>query len=558
MNSGTRIGHLVSVLALAATVGIVAGCRTSAENIHRWGDTMQGPRKLVAVLVHEKYPLDLRVEAALTLVRMKPRGGKQIGLLGAEGDLDNKGLVRALAELSAAERGQVVGRMVPLLVAEMKKSPPRPQAGQLSAPDPSYPFKDAAFALLTLEQGSLIGEAAIRDQLETALADWSMVNFAQRVDESSQLYGVEQVLRHLKSKGVQRLPELIQPDTEKIDLMARLVAELGDEPTRLDASSRLVAIARETTSEKWKEGKAPGVQAANETSKLKPTKEQFEAQLEQYQQEELTRVFGSLKKVGGPPAIGFLLEYAQNGKNKAKLRAAALAALEGNLSKCAGADCDAGTLKNLETVIAIARSDGTPDDVRDQALRRVGEAPRKLVIGPLYDLFKNQNWKVRWMAAELILRMSETKDLDEFMDRLSKAYEGMALTEPLQYGSVLHEMKGSPKPEELVDKYLAKNWAVPVRLSALGYYYWYGTSQQLAKLAAYEGDTMRTPKCREGTPGCEWRCTIGEGKEAVDKEITNVGEFLRYCVKPAMEKRTKAPKAAATPDKGIAEGESKE
>jgi hypothetical protein len=558
MNSGTRIRYLVSVLALALTVGVMAGCRASADNIHRWGDTMQGPRKLVAVLVHDRYPLDLRVEAALTLVRMKPRGGKQVGLLGVEGDFENKGLIRALAELSAAERGQIIGRMVPLLVAEMRKAPPRPQTGQASASDPSYPFKDAAFGLLTLEQGSLVGDTTIRDQLETALADWSMVNFAQRVDESSQLYGVEQVLRHLKSKGVQRLPELIQPDTEKIDLIARLVAELGDERTRLDAGSRLVAIARETAGEKWKEKKAVGVQAANEASKLKPTKKQFEAQLDQYQQEELTRIFGSLKKVGGPPVIDFLLEYAQSGKNKAKLRAAALAALEGNLAKCAGSDCDAGTLKNLGAVIAIARSDDTPDEVRDQALRRVGEAPRKLVIGPLYDLFKNQNWKVRWMAAELILRMSETKDLDEFMDRLSKAYEGMALTEPLQYGSLMHEMKGTPKPEELVDKYLAKNWAVPVRLSALGYYYWYGTAQQLAKLAPYEGDTMKTPKCREGTPGCEWRCTVGEGKEAVDKEITNVGEFLRYCIKPAMEQRTKAPKAAATPDKGTQEGAKKE
>jgi hypothetical protein len=558
MNSGTRTGRALPTLVLAAALGAGSSCRTSTDDIHRWGDTMQGPRKLVAVLVHEKYPLDLRVAAALTMVRMKPRGGKQVGLLGVEGDEENQGLVRALTELPPAERGQIVGRLVPQLVAEMGKVPPRAQPGQPPVPDPSYPYKDAAFALLTQEQGSLVADPAAREKLETALADWTLVSFSPRVDESSQLYGVEQVLKHLKSKGVQRLPDLMQPEADKIDLMARLVAELGDSPTKVRASERLVAIARETAADKWKDRKAPAVKAANEASKLKPTKEQFQAQLEQFQQEELTRIFGSLKKVGGPPAVDFLLEYAQDAKNVAKLRAAALAALEGNLIKCQGIDCDPRTIKDVETVMAIAASDNAPDDVRDQALRRLGEAPRKLVVGKLYDLFKSENWKVRWMAAELILRMSETKDLDEFMDRLGKTRTGMAMTEFLQYGNLIHELKGTPKPEELVDRFAAPSHPAPVRLSAFGYYYWYGTQQQIGKLAAFEQDKMKAPKCKEGATGCEWRCTVGEGKQASDQEITTVGEFVKYCVEPAMAKRTKSDKPSNTPDKGSEEGEKKQ
>jgi HEAT repeat protein len=515
---------------------------------------MQGPRKLVAVLVHDKYPLDLRVAAALTMVSMKPRGGKQVGLLGVEGDQENQGLIRALGELPPAERGQIVGKLVPQLVTEMNKAPPHAQPGQPPVPDPSYPYKDAAFALLTLDQGSLVADAASREKLEAALADWSMVNFSQRVDESSQLYGVEQVLKHLKSRGVQRLPDLMQPDADKIDLMARLVAELGDGQTNLRASERLVAIARETAADKWKEKKAPTLQAANDASKLKPTKEQFQAQLDQYQQEELTRVFGSLKKVGGAPAVDFLLEYAQDANRSAKLRAAALAALEGNLIRCQGSECDTRTTNNVETVMAIAASDSTPDDVRDQALRRLGEAPRKLVVGKLYDLFKSENWKVRWMAADMILRMSETKDLDEFMDRLSKVREGMAMTEFLQYGNLIREMKGTPKPEDLIDRFTAPNRAAPVRLSAFGYYFWYGTPQQLGKLAPFEQDKMKTPKCKEGAAGCEWRCTVGEGKQASDQEITTIGEFVRYCVEPAMAKRTKPDKPGNTPDQSGKEG----
>jgi hypothetical protein len=103
-------------------------------------------------------------------------------------------------------------------------------------------------------------------------------------------------------------------------------------------------------------------------------------------------------------------------------------------------------------------------------------------------------------------------------------------------------MKGTPKPEELIDRLTAPHYAAPIRLSAFGYYYWYGTPQQLNKLVPFEQDKMKTPKCKEGATGCEWRCTVGEGKQASDQEITNVGEFVRYCVEPAMAKRTKPDK----------------
>ncbi len=64
----------------------------------------------------------------------------------------------------------------------------------------------------------------------------------------------------------------------------------------------------------------------------------------------------------------------------------------------------------------------------------------------LYGLFDNENWKVRWVAAELILRMSDTGQLPEFLDKIGKA-PGMAITEPLRYGALIADMKG-PKTSQ--------------------------------------------------------------------------------------------------------------
>ena len=55
-------------------------CRTTTKDVQRWANIAQGPRKLVAVLTHEKFPLDLRVEAGMTLVSMKPLAGRRIGI----------------------------------------------------------------------------------------------------------------------------------------------------------------------------------------------------------------------------------------------------------------------------------------------------------------------------------------------------------------------------------------------------------------------------------------------------------------------------------------------
>ena len=524
---GASWARTLQLVTLGAAIGIGAasqGCRTSNDDIDRWTTTAQGPRKLVAVLTHDKYPLEIRVEAAMGMVRMKARGGRRIGINGQD---DQPGLLSALESIPPAVREKIVSRMVPRLEAEMKKEPPKAQAGQAAPADPSFDHKDAAYALLTHNEGTLVQGEEIKQRLRVALIDWSMTNFADRLEESSQLYGVEQVLRFLGADGVARLPPQLVPGAKKLDRMADLIAELGDAKTKAAGSQQLVAIAKDISSDHWVQQKSPLVDAANKASKLNPNPEQFKAQLDQYQEEELLRVFASMKKVGQPPAVEYLLDFAKSDKNE-KRRAAALAALEGNLDK--------HDAKHVTSILDIASGADTPLTVRDIALRRVGELPRKQVVERLYGLFSNDNWKIRWVAAELVLKMSDTSQLDEFMGKLASVRH-MALTEPLRYGALIGEMKGKDKPESSVRRLLGRDQAVPVRLSALGFYYEWGGKPDLSKIEGLMSDRAKVPSCSEGAEDCEWQCGVGEGKSQELKEIKTVGDFAQYCVKPAMEKR---------------------
>src|SRR5262249_20455194 len=129
----TRAGIAAFAVALAFGAG---ACRTNADNIQHWATTVQGPKKLIAVLTHDKYPIELRVDAALALIRMKPRNGRRIGIDGSD---DQPGLIASLTQMQPATRQQIISHLVPALEAEIMKPPPVAQAGQAVPSDPSVP-----------------------------------------------------------------------------------------------------------------------------------------------------------------------------------------------------------------------------------------------------------------------------------------------------------------------------------------------------------------------------------------------------------------------------------
>lgn len=555
----------VVTLCVAAALGLGAGgCRVSEDDIHRWESTAHGPDKLRAVLQHDKYESPLRVEAALSLIRMKPRAGRRVGI-GI--------MVDTLAMIAPEARQVIVASLVPSIITELKKPPPVGQAGQPSPPDGSFPYKDAAFAMLTYDRTVIIADDGLKQSLKDALVEWAMADFEHRLENRTQSYGMEQLLRYIGPPAVAGLPKLMTRDVRRLDQMAGLVAELGEPKTKEAASNALVAIGKYVNSEEWLKLKKPELEAANAASRREPTPEQFEMQIISYQGEELMRVLGSMKKVGGRPAVDYCLALAaEKGpdlgarpplaaagadkptKDKAaglaqlwdtrkeqieRRRQAALAALEGRL--------DRNNPDDIKRIVQIASSDA-PDAVLDQAFSRIGEMPRELVIDKLYDLFKTDKWKVRRAAAATVLKMSTVKHVDEFMSKLpdsGSAFKSYAIGEPFTYGARLGELKEG-KPLDAITKYFTSGSAA-ARTAALAYWYTYGTKNDLATVQPFEGDTTKVPVC-EADPDCKWACeVVKEGatdpaKDRELKDVKTVGEFVRFCVEPAMKDRQPAEK----------------
>lgn len=630
---------------------LLSGCRVDQNDLHRWETTSQGPRKLCAVLVHDKYDMALRVESSLALIRMKPRSGRRpaFSQIDPDGDAEacKRTFVDALGSIASDTRQTIVASLVPQIIEELKKPPPVAQAGQPSPPDPSFPYKDAAYAMLTAERTVVLADESLKQNLKSALIEWAMADFEHRLDNRTQLFGMEQLLRHIGPTAVVSLPKLMTRDSRKLDQMAGLVAELGDPKTKDAASAALVAIAKYVASDEWMKVKKPDLEAANAASKLQPTPDQFQMQLLSYQGEELMRTFGSLKKVGGRPAVDFALDFASNkgpdigkrpepadpkivkeafdkafkgametaakdgpakeatdkaakeagekaakdgltkeaaekavkeatekaakeaGEKAAKeiadkpgkeagdkaakeitdkvavaqqlwdlrkeqiekRRQAALAALEGRL--------DRNNPDDIKRILEIAKSDA-PDSILDLAFRRAGEMPRELAVEKLYELFKGDKWKIRRVAAATVLKMSTVKHIDEFMSKLPADGKNFAMGEAITYGAIFGDLKEG-NVVEAIKKHLAAGPGV-VRTTALSYYLTLGNKTQLDDVKALESDSTAAPSC-DVDPDCKWVCEIAkEGakdpKEREQKDIKTVGDFVKFCVVPAMLERS--------------------
>jgi HEAT repeat protein len=523
MKCRSRVGRLVSMTTLVAAFALGAGatgCRTTEENVHHWANTAQGPTKLVAVLTHDKYPMDLRVETAMTLVTMKPRAGRRIGI---------SNLLDAMNDLAEGERSKIVAGMVPRLDAGIRKPAETSKDGRVDA---SIAYKDAAYAMLTNDAGPLVTDKAQVDTLKSALSQWAVSDFSARMDDSSQAYGMEQVLRLLGAPGVRGIPALMTIDASKLDRMGDLVSDLGDGATKIEASKRLVAVAQEISSDKWIKEQSPKLEAADNAQHFKVSKDSLAKQVEAFQEETLLRVFASMKKVGQTPVVEYLLNFALDKSQSEKRRSTALLALEGQVDK--------DNKSQVERVLTLAGADDTPDSVRDAALRIVGEMPRKLVVDRLYALFDSKEWKIRWVAAELVLKMSDSSQIDEFMNHLGRA-KGMSITEPLRYGSLIGDLKKvKVDPVDALDRYTDSKYPVEVRLSALGYYYEGGSKVDLPKIDRYASDTTKVPECIPNAKECEWKCTLDTGGKQEEKPVATVGDFVTLCLKPALEKRAPA------------------
>jgi hypothetical protein len=521
----------------AATIGAcalgagVTGCAVSESDAHRWETTENGPEKLYAVVTHDKYSWPLREEAALSLVRMKPRNGKRVGLeyLVAGYDTPLGRVQGALSAIGDDARRRIVDGMAPKLLEKIRQPPPpKPAEGQAIQPDESIPYKDAAFALISHEP-PLASNEATKSEFSAELAKWVQADFEMRIDNSSQQYGVEQIMRFLGPSSVKTLPSQINDNSTKVDAACRLIADLGDDETKKRGSDALVSLAKLYDSQSWLDKQRGLITQANQRANLKVSEAQVNGQLAQYQEQELEKVFVNMKRVGGRPVVDFLIGFASDGKKAEKSRMTALAALENRMDKNVPTD--------VTRVMDIVKDDASPDGVRALAMSRLGELPKEMIVPKLYTLF-DKKWQVRMEAGKMVLRTMSTKDLGEFFAHLppnDKAKPMMGLSEPITYGNVIMQMdeKSVPKPREALTPFL-QSPNLGAKLTAIGSYYG-GKKSDMTALKSLEEDKQPVPKCDE-KDGCGWSCDVPKAPGSQEKEpktVATVGEFIRYCVEPS-------------------------
>ncbi len=531
-----RLRGMAAAAALSTLSISAMGCRVAESDVKRWENTQRGPFKLIAVVTHDKYSWELRTEAALSLVRMPPRGGVRqgIGYL-VDKYKDEEGASRegALNQISEEARRQIVDRMAPELIKELQTPPPpRTPEGRLPA-DLTVPFKDATFAML-IHEPPLVSNEQTKKDLKAALVKWSQTGFEDRIENGSQQFGLEQMMKYLGVESVRALPGIINENAARLDRIASLINDVGDEATKLKASEALVVLAKQYNTQEWLDAQTKIVKEHNAKNSTKADDNQVKAQVDKIQERRLTEeVFPAMKRVGYRPSIDYLFSYAADNGKPAERRKLALAALEGRVDKNNPAD--------LDRLFSIAKNEENPDAVRDGAFRRMGELPKEQIVPKLFTMFEPKKWKTRWVAAETILKTMNTKQVPEFMAHLPKTpVLKMGMTEPLSYGENIrkmdeHQQPGEPKSRDVIVPYLNAKEFGP-KMTAFGYF-WEGKKTDIGLVQHFENDPTPLPKC-DAEDDCSWKCDVPKSpgsKDMEPKELKTVGEFVKFCLLQTME-----------------------
>ncbi len=527
--------------ALGLLVTTAIGCAVNEGDLERWERTLEGPKRLSAVVLYDRYPHQLRVDAAMSLIDMKPRKGQRVGIERlVKGTLvcDATWIERKKEEpclkthLSPETRAKILTDLVPRIVAELRKPPPQPAQGGAATADPSYKFKDAAYMMLTYEKTQIIADSALKQQLLDALKEWAMVDFARKLNDQTQMFGMEQLLRLIGPTSVEKLPSLMDKNALRdLSKMADLIAKLGEPKTKEEAGKKLVGILDFIGSDQWRKEKEPEVKAANEARQLTPTEKQFAQQVADYQEETMTKIFAAMQKVGGQSVVDYCLKVANDKKPSVKIRQSALTALEGNIDK--------KDTKNINLLVELAKNKDTPLAVTDLAFRLLKRLPRDTVAKALYEMLDNDDWKIRRLAGSTILQMSKVENINEFLDELSKrAKKNFNPNEARTYAAYIVDLKEG-KPLDKLKPHM-KSEKIQARIVALSYYLISGTRKDIGAVKPFAEDTEKVPKCEEKDKDkseCSWECLVptADKKKTEKKTVETVGDFVNFCIVPQLQ-----------------------
>lgn len=555
---GVSTRGLFRATALFLLIGAAGACRVNRDDLARWKKTVNGPDKLVAVLTHDKYEKDLRVEAAWSLLEMPRRGGQAIGIAR---------LLEELDKLPVSERREILDGVWKRLRPKVEQ--PIAVAGDGKFSDPAVLYKDATFALYTDDKLDI--EPKQREEMTAALTEWAvgrngdqaekrLQGFEVRMENSMQAYGVEQILRRLGLPAAKHLPALLTAPSalksQRLDAIARIVVDVkppANDKGAIDAyehardslSTNFAAILRNTLGDGFinavKGEIDDALKKAPNGKQVLDNPENYKKYMGDVRNERLTNLFAIAKQIGRKPVNDVLMSVASDEKADPKHRALALAALEGNV--------DTNNPDSLKAFLAIGRS-GAPDEVKHGAMLRITAYAPDQATKAYYELFDSPNWKVRYDGAMRIIDLmhkvgDKTKTTPkEFLSKLPKDDKSkFAIGEPTAYGSALSQLQPELKAKEAIDEAM-RGGRFGALMTALGWYYAKGTKEDIAGvLEKHEKDKTPVPKCKDDEE-CGWDkpgCPVpkaGKPDEVEYKPVNTVGEYVLFCVKPEIEKRS--------------------
>jgi hypothetical protein len=224
---------------------VAEACGPTVDDVHRWEGTLHGPDKLAALVASDNATWALREEAALALIRLKPRLHRSVGLelLVAGRDSEQGTEPGVLFKVGDPALAHLVQDLAPALVQGLTQ--PRPPRG--ASEDPTIPYKAFAFHLLSHQPPPPLDDKT-RADLTDALTHWVQADF---LDGRG---GTEDGIIHLLgAPAVRHFPEAITAESGDPDAASRFIAAVGDADTKTRASEALVALARYIDSPAWLE-----------------------------------------------------------------------------------------------------------------------------------------------------------------------------------------------------------------------------------------------------------------------------------------------------------------
>ncbi len=420
VGSASRMAKTTTIIMVCAALGVLtaSGCKVDSDDVQQWKGTVKGPTRLVAVLGSDRYPSELRTEAALAIVEME------------RSDVDALRLLkRALDDLRGrdpmASRTIVTG-MIPRLKALLAEEPDAKEP----ATDPTQVrAKDAAYMVIPYAPESS------KDELIRAVLGWYSADFEGRSLAGD--YSAEQVTRALGSDAASMLVDALhaQMRPQAMIKISQIIGEDGDSRTKKQAGDRLVAIEKEMEKPVFVKWLAAEIRASMAESGEAVDEKRINAVAIFNRENYINQgVLASMHHLATQEAVAArLLAIADTkpGPTDGKAwverlnarRATALKALEGHVGRA-----------HLNRLLSIALDGSNPIEVRDYAFDRIGDIRSRSALTRLWPLVERAGCtgtpcsssakldkRLRWRAGELVLSLGGPSTIESFSQRLPSA-----------------------------------------------------------------------------------------------------------------------------------------